>query len=398
MGILAFFATLMTNPVFVGVGGGAIVGGLMVALRSIPAKLWRSFLHIFTLEVHVENDDEAFYHIDKYLATHEGAKKARTLRLTSARKRPSYEQQEESSWNLGPGIGSVWFWHGWRFVIVSRSLTEAKNGNGTREYITIRILGRSREPLLAFLKQAEASKENTKTKIYTYTGGYWSVLARVTPRKAETVILPHEQKDRILKDIQWFIDNQDFYVSRGIPYHRGYLFEGSPGCGKSSMIPVVAAATKKDICTLSLSTLKDDKELLEAVCEADDNAIIALEDVDAATTAAQDRDADNDTEAKGVTLAGLLNVLDGMVTPDGRIFIMTTNYPERLDAALIRPGRIDVRERFGLLDTKLQEEMSLLFYNTPVSREEPISPASLQGIFMKHKTADAAQRELNNER
>lgn len=398
MSLVAFFASLMANPVFVGVGGGAILTGLMVSLRSIPVKIWNSFLHLWTLQVHIENDDEAFYLVDKFLSQHKGAQKARTLRLTTERRKYySGEDNVPKTWHFGPGLGSVWFWHGWRFVVISRNLTEAKNGSGTREYITIRMLGRKRSVLTDFLKQAETPIEQEKTKIMTYTGGFWSVLARIIPRKAHTVILPTGQRDRILDDVKWFTENQQFYVDRGIPYHRGYLFCGAPGCGKSSLIPVIAAHVKRDVCTLSLSTLKDDRELLEAICEASDDAIIALEDVDAATNAVQDREDSDEASAKGVTLAGLLNVLDGMVTPDGRIFIMTTNHPEKLDPALVRPGRVDLTETFGYLTKELQEEMSLLFYDEPISRKEVISPAEMQSILIRFPTnREAAQKELDN--
>merc|ERR1712070_663940 len=48
-----------------------------------------------------------------------------------------------------------------------------------------------------------------------------------------------------------------------------------------------------------------------------------------------------------LNLAGLLNVLDGVVDAEGRIIIMTTNFPDKLDPALIRPGRINKRIHLG---------------------------------------------------
>lgn len=390
-GLIAFLAALMANPVFVGVGGGAIIGGLMVALRSIPMKLWNAFLHLFTLEVHIENDDESFYYVDRFLAKHEGAKKARTLRLTTSRK------NGESDWTYGPGLGSVWFWHGWRFVIVTRALQDTKNGNGTREYITIRILGRSRKPLEQFLSSADTSRKDDRIKINAYTGGYWATVARITPRPLSTVILPAEQKRRIKDDLLWFINNKQWYLDRGIPYHRGYLLDGPPGCGKTSIISALAGTVGRDVCSLSLSACKSDRDLMEAICEAPEDAIIAMEDIDCATNAARNRGDEKDEDEGGVTLAGLLNILDGVITPDGRIFVMTTNHPEKLDPALIRPGRVDVHETFNFLTKDLQEEMSSLFYDKPIGREAPVSPATLQGILIKNPVdRDAAQKELDN--
>ena len=56
-------------------------------------------------------------------------------------------------------------------------------------------------------------------------------------------------------------------------------------------------------------------------------------------------------------LAGLLNVLDGVVDCPNRILIMTTNHPEKLDAALIRPGRIDKILKLDYIEAALAQEV-----------------------------------------
>ena len=48
-----------------------------------------------------------------------------------------------------------------------------------------------------------------------------------------------------------------------------------------------------------------------------------------------------------LTLASLLEVLDGVMEMPGRMMVITTNHPDRLDSALIRPGRVDVNLQFG---------------------------------------------------
>lgn len=48
-----------------------------------------------------------------------------------------------------------------------------------------------------------------------------------------------------------------------------------------------------------------------------------------------------DFTSKSVTLSGLLNVIDGVNATEGRLIIMTTNHPEKLDPALYRAGRIE---------------------------------------------------------
>lgn len=49
---------------------------------------------------------------------------------------------------------------------------------------------------------------------------------------------------------------------------------------------------------------------------------------------------------RGISLSGLLNILDGVSSVEGRVLIMTTNHPEKLDEALIRPGRVDLQVAF----------------------------------------------------
>lgn len=94
--------------------------------------------------------------------------------------------------------------------------------------------------------------------------------------------------------------------------------------------------------------------------------VVLLEDIDAATSSARKRAANGptvDEESGGhVTLTGLLNALDGAIAAQGRIVIMSTNHPERLDPALLRPGRCDVRITFGLPDEEQARRMHRIFF------------------------------------
>jgi mitochondrial chaperone BCS1 len=85
-----------------------------------------------------------------------------------------------------------------------------------------------------------------------------------------------------------------------------------------------------------------------------------------------------------------------VVASEERIIFMTTNHPERLDPALIRPGRVDIKEHFGYATPHQTTEMFLRFYGgskaraegfaTIVSRSaQPVSTAFLQGLFVLHK-------------
>ncbi|CAN0348232.1 unnamed protein product, partial [Laminaria digitata] len=79
---------------------------------------------------------------------------------------------------------------------------------------------------------------------------------------------------------------------------------------------------------------------------------------------------------------GLLNVLDGIVDTPGRIVIMTTNHPEALDAALIRPGRIDKKIYLGHMRYPAALEMTLHYFQ--VDKLEPKQDKRLRKVFKEH--------------
>jgi mitochondrial chaperone BCS1 len=109
-----------------------------------------------------------------------------------------------------------------------------------------------------------------------------------------------------------------------------------------------------------------------------------------------------------ITLSGFLNALDGVVASEERIIFMTTNHPEKLDPALIRPGRVDMKEYLGHATSYQAKEMFLRFYGGTgdqaeefariISRaSESVSTAFLQGLFVSHKGQPrAAMMEAKN--
>merc|ERR1711994_655768 len=146
----------------------------------------------------------------------------------------------------------------------------------------------------------------------------------------------------------------------------------------------------------------DDMRLNHRLADAPVNSIILLEDVDAAFISREDSVA-SDSAYKGVnrlTFSGLLNAIDGVTSTEGRIVFMTTNYVDRLDPALIRPGRVDVKEYIGHNSHKQCVEMFDNFYpdqlkDTPslsiqfpdnvMNLNIPVSAAQVQGMFMFYK-------------
>jgi chaperone BCS1 len=172
-------------------------------------------------------------------------------------------------------------------------------------------------------------------------------------------VLPAGQLEDLITDARLFLEGRQWYLERGIPYRRGYLLYGPPGTGKSSAVVAVASALGMDIAVLNLNSVAlDDNELSELLADTPTNSIVLIEDIDCAFVARQA----GDEKSNKVTFSGLLNAMDGVAAGEGRILFATTNHVERLDPALIRPGRIDRRMENGLASRDQGRRLFIRFF------------------------------------
>jgi chaperone BCS1 len=226
-----------------------------------------------------------------------------------------------------------------------------------------------------------------KTTVFEPGGKSWKKVKARDIRDISTVIIKAEVKSKLLKDFKAFLDPDTrlWYWERGIPYQRGYLLYGPPGTGKTSLSACLAGCGRLDIYVLSLSSTNE--QALNALFnELPSHCVLLLEDVDAVVTtqarqaedASDDDKTDSGKEGKqkakgGISLSALLNALDGVSAPEGRVLAMTTNHPERLDPALIRPGRVDLKIELGFADREIIVNLFRFIYKSPGAKagEDP---------------------------
>lgn len=249
-----------------------------------------------------------------------------------------------------------------------------------RPEVQVRLRTRDVSVCEALLIDIEkAAKIKDIPKVYVHQKWGWLPVRKVP--EGRTAILPYGELQALIDDVRAFRGAERWYQMTGLPYRRGYLLEGISGSGKTSAVIAIAAEFGMNVCVLGLSGYNDES-LAEAVRNLPHNSILLLEDIDCAW---------EKREAKeSVTFSGLLNVLDGAATPDGRLTFQTTNHRDRLDPALIRPGRVDYELNFTFACADQIEEMALRFSPTAKNAgrrkwaNEKISMAQVQERLVKY--------------
>lgn len=274
--------------------------------------------------------------------------------------------------------------------------------------------GWSAEPIKTFIETCrEYSDRQTQFFVIIYSrdryGLAWKPKARKPIRHLDTVHFDNEMKQDLLVDIRNYLDpkTQKRYQSRSMPYRRGYLFYGPPGTGKSSLSVAIAGEFGLDLYEVKIPSVATDADLEQMFQEIPPRCVVLLEDIDAVWVDRSSNEKNNQdgNHAPNCTLSGLLNVLDGVGSQEGRIVIMTTNRPDQLDSALIRPGRVDMKVLLGNISQKSAEEMFIRMFSPDLGctthldmqeiralakqfasaiPEDTFTPSLLQGFFQLH--------------
>lgn len=316
-----------------------------------------------------------------------------------------------------------------------------------------------------YLESLDNSRWN-KLFIYNYEGASDTDFRGIGRRSANVEWSEHEftssrsfdniffdGKVELIKKLNFFIQNKDWYYKEGHPYTLGIGLSGPPGTGKTSIIKSVANKLRRHLVVIPLSKIKTTQELSKCFFENQynvknkegsinfDNKIIVFEDIDCMSDIVCEREnikkdkplekKENSEESlntkeiisavvKGMreddlevlertatkqeddklTLSYILNIIDGIRETPGRIMILTSNFYNRLDKALIRPGRVDITLELKNASIKTIEDFYYNYYNERIPdntllklKNDVISPAELVNIRLNSTSAD---EYLNN--
>ena len=273
--------------------------------------------------------------------------------------------------NIGPwersceNCSSTIIWH--NIPITFRlSVNDGKN-NDPSNNITLSTINSpdGKKKLKQFMKvlakvqhEHDIKNERKSTMLFCETNRSSGLVQRhltnFKRRTFENTFIPYEQEMLIKESIDTFKSKREWYMKNNIPYHFGFLLYGVGGTGKTSIAQAIAEYADAQLISFPGDRISELPKMMGGVISTsaiDKNAyrVILIEDIDCGfaeksiNTEYDDESGEFKNIERKVGLASILNALDGMSAPTNTIYVFTTNHIEKLDPALIRPGRCDVK-------------------------------------------------------
>ncbi|CAL9106762.1 unnamed protein product [Musa acuminata var. zebrina] len=263
----------------------------------------------------------------------------------------------------------------------------------------------------------------------------WSPAPFSHPSTFDTLAIDPVLRDEIRDDLLRFVSRRNYYSRVGRAWKRGYFLYGPPGTGKTSLVAAIANLLEFDVYDLELTAVHSNTALRRLLVSTNPKSVVVIEDVDCSLDLSDRKKKkkkkskpDSETDERemdpseggvgswtsSVNLSGVLNFVDGLWSScvGERLMIFTTNHPERLDPALLRPGRMDRKihlsyccpAAFRMLASnylEIGEEHELMAEAEALLGEVDMTPAEIAEVFMRcdgeGKGADAAMEKVIGE-
>jgi mitochondrial chaperone BCS1 len=387
----------LQSDIFAGGLALGLLGAALGLVHRLGHRLWALACRRFVVSVTLDNRATAYRHLYAWIEATGVLAHVRQLRLT--------DLKGTTGEFYGPAPGTHWFWHRGCLCRFERDLNErARVGDRHEmkplETVTLTLPFGRAGAIRAWIDEGAAilrDRDRRGPELYVARDDWWQAMGPLRGRGLNSVLCDDDRLDHLANDLRRFLGARDWYIQRGIPWRRGYLLYGPPGTGKSSALRALATDLRLDLALIDLCRpdLTDD-ELRELMFCAPDRAIIAIEDVDAVF---RGREAG---EKGGISFSGLLNAIDGVAAQEGRALVMTTNHREKLDPALIRPGRADVQLELGTIGAATAAKLYLRFFpgeETGAARfaarigARRLTGAEVQGWLLAHAEDPVAAAE-----
>jgi len=201
-----------------------------------------------------------------------------------------------------------------------------------------------------------------------------------------------EEKEKIMSYVHFFQNNKEWYKKRGRPYTLGICSYGPPGCGKTSFEKALSLYLNRHLIVIDFDKIKTEQDLVDIFYSEyigpykipNEQRLYIFPDIDKTSDILykeefknhnekpktykkvfkkqEDDEESNIEEQTNINLSQILNIIDGIMERTGQIFIMSANHPEKLDDAVLRPGRIDCMINFKEFPIKLIKQFISNFF------------------------------------
>lgn len=317
--------------------------------------------------------------------------------------------------------------------------------NITKKYLSSIKKNRINKKFIYFLDKVEKSQDDSLLSC-------WREDLFESARTFNNIFF--DGKKEIINKIDYFLNNREWYFKKGIPYSLGIGLHGPPGTGKTSFIKALANYTNRHIIVISLKIIKTKRQLEQFFFEdryneenektdiSFDKKIIVFEDIDCIGDIVLNRSLKNDKEKNTIkendkslnisdvlqsicelnesgttkvstlsnktedliTLDDILNLWDGIRETPGRILIISSNHYDKLDPALVRPGRIDITHELSNASRNVISEMYTHLFEKNIDvetlqkvKEYYYSPAQIINMYVSYKNeCDFVNKLLEN--
>ncbi len=387
---------IKTNDFFAGTFVTASAVLLFNLLKPLPWKIIDLISKRLIVKLSIGSYDPVFKLFQQWISEQHFDRYHKSYSLTSLNFKinATDSKKNKARFFYTPHQGSYIFRYNGKIMMLraDKGDVEGNMGGGHffNETITLMYFGFNTklfDEIITELTQLFLKKADGKIVLYDKYSYGWESPNLVQNVNSESLVLPHGMFQDIVTDLHRFYDKEHWYISKNIAWHRGYLFQGHPGCGKTKSIMALASTFKKDVYLfdreLMLSGSDQDADFKAAFKDVPEGQFVLFEDIDVFFD-------ERLTQDGLIAFSTFINYLDGFSAKHGVVVFMTTNYPERLDSALIRAGRIDKTFTFGLCDKTQLSGIFLKFIDNPLDAENfantipehTISPAQVQEIML----------------
>lgn len=199
---------------------------------------------------------------------------------------------------------------------------------------------------------------------------YWDKCLQIPKRKLNTVYLPMEQKRKIVDTVNEFFANREYYRSHGISHNLKVLLYGPPGTGKDTIAKMIASEWNRNIYYVTGG--KGGKFIPNAIVDDSEDVnypLILVSDIDKYPFLINEADVKLDENAKEEAMGykqsfgAMINALDGVLSAEDRIIVMTTNHIEKFSDTFMRPGRIDLKMEIGYMTPETFRQYTWDYYH-----------------------------------